>query len=78
MSGIFPSYLLSLFQNESLCKVTHIKKCSADIFIFMDFHAKSFLYERFARKLVLKQRRKVARKWPIWIRLVKTYLIKPR
>ena len=65
-NGLFPSYLLPLFQNKkSLCKAIHIKKCCADIKL---------------KSKVLKQMHKVSGKWPVWMKkknFVKTCLIKP-
>ena len=59
----FPSYpllLLLLFQNESRCETIHTKMSFSYMSIFTHFHLNGF-----ARRLVLKQRQRVTRKWPI-------------
>ena len=60
----FPSCFLLQFQNESSCKTIQMK-----ITLFgmkMDVQGKHICYiNGFARRLVLTQRQKVTRKWPI-------------
>ena len=60
----FPSSLLPLFQNESKCETIHMKM---KLHLQVHFHANQihFHLNGFAHRLVLKQRHKGTRKWPI-------------
>ena len=64
MNRPFPSCLLPLFQTESKCEIFHIKNDydlhSNGLVSKTHFHMKGF-----ALGLVLKQRQKTTRKWPI-------------
>ena len=65
----FPSSLVPLFQSESKCETILIKMTL--ICMKMKLHAELiFIMKGFALRLVLKQRHKRTRKWPIHDRLI--------
>ena len=58
--------LLPLYQNESKCETIHMKN---QFRLLFHFHANQthFYTKGFAPGLVLKQRHKGTRKWPIFV-----------
>ena len=72
MNGPFPSSLVPLYQNESKCKTIH--ESESEFRLQVSFHAnQSHFHENgFALRLVLIQRHKGTRKWPILFAVGKT------
>ena len=59
------SYLAPLFQNESSCKTFHIKMSLICVKPNEPVGGTHFHINGFAQRLVLIQRQKVTRKWPV-------------
>ena len=65
LSRPFPSHLVPLFQNESECETFLISDIDFDLHKKKPAGGSHFHMNGFALRLVLKQRHKRTRKWPI-------------